>query len=205
MHIAVPVQVWAPLWGGSPFDPVFDRDLNRAVQVWQGEELIWLEPSAQQISRETRARGDFRYEILHVPAERFNIFTVVHLDEKRRLYPRGEAPAAWHQGLPAPLYLQWLNTPPRFVPAESALTFTIVGREITLSERPGTRAMIRLDPCGPTEDKTTPVTVAWPHPGFDTLPPVSPEEEGKLRYAALAAQRGGDEIPSDATRLAGAF
>ncbi len=54
--------------------------------------------------------------------------------------------------------------------------------------------MIRLHPTTVIDEKTTGVTVGWPPPGFDGAHrPVSPEEEGKGIFAALAAERDVDD------------
>ncbi len=47
-----PMQVWMPLISVGPYDAIFERDFRRAQQAWQGEDLVWLEPSAIGETRE---------------------------------------------------------------------------------------------------------------------------------------------------------
>jgi hypothetical protein len=190
----VPLQIWSPLVVSTTFDPIFYRDLARAEREWQGEDVIILEPSSKECSRGIIPHNNLNYQACVIPAERFNVITINHLDEERKLFPQGSfLPEAWHSGLPAGLYRQWLSTEPNFIPAEKELTFVVFGQELTLSEVPDTRAMIRINPQERVNEKTTRVMVEWPPPGLDEQLLVSPEEEGKPIYAELAAKHGVDD------------
>ena len=189
----VPLQIWSPLVVSTPFDSIFYRDLARAEREWQGEDVIILQPSTKEISRGTVYHNNLYYQTCMIPAERFNIIAINHLDEERKLFPRGLLPEAWYSGLPAGLYRQWLSTEPYLVPAEKDLTFVVLGQEITLSEVPDTRAMIRINPLDRVNEKNTRVVLEWPPPGLDEQLVVSPEEEGKPIYAELAAKHGVDD------------
>ena len=189
----VPLQIWSPLVVSTPFDSIFYRDLARAEREWQGEDIIILEPLKKECSRGIRYHNNLHYQICEIPAERYNIIAISHLDEERKLFPQGLLPEAWRSGLPAGLYRQWLSTDPYFVPAEKELTFVVLGQEVTISEVPDTRAMIRINPLDRVNEKTTRVVVEWPPPGLDEQLLVSPEEEGKPIYAELAAKHGVDD------------
>ena len=70
-----------------------------------------------------REEGGLPEYACFVPSESLNGFSVVHLDEGRRVHPLLPIPDAWQNTLPEGLYRQWLSIMPDFSEMVRTLLF----------------------------------------------------------------------------------
>jgi hypothetical protein len=117
--MAVPGQVWAPMFPIDPLDEGFSLDIQRAQELWEGEIYIYLSPEAKEafIGKKSWVVGDRHVfkdgtQCQHlipqclIPSETANIIIIFHLDEDRRIYP-GLIKAG--EIIPKGFYRDWLN------------------------------------------------------------------------------------------------
>src|SRR5262245_61003293 len=92
-------------------------DLHEAFRQWRREDVVWLTWPDQELMSWCDARAGTQQWHCLIPAETFNRFTVVHVDEGRRVFPP-ILPETWGNILPKGLYQQWLNTKPYLIPGQ---------------------------------------------------------------------------------------
>src|SRR5665647_1436140 len=107
-----PVQVWSPFLCVSPMDEAYTRDLQRAQQEWRGEKYVWLMPGADRVVRWAKKSGPLYHLECIIPAEAFNLITVIHVDENRHVFPHVRCEHFPDNRLPEALYTKWLQTNP---------------------------------------------------------------------------------------------
>lgn len=137
--MTIPVQIWVPFLLTSPLDATFARDFQRAQREWHGEQYVWLDPDVGEVRRwKQREEGGLPEYSCLVPSESLNGFSIVHLDEGRKVHPLLLLPDAWQNTLPEGLYRQWLNTMPNFTEGHTPLSLlwpVATGTQIAYEER----------------------------------------------------------------------
>ena len=187
--MAMPVQVWNPFLWVSPLDDTFSRDWQRAQREWRGEEHIWLDPDVTAVKRWVLREENVLpiYECL-VPSESINGFSVIHIDEGRRVHPFLPLPDEWQNTLPLALYKQWLGTLPDLIEGRDSipLIWPVVSndnvsyKECNVHVEPGPMLNITS-----VHENDGSFTSAWPPPNIEAPPTISPEMESRRLYGQL--------------------
>jgi hypothetical protein len=189
--------------------PDVQRDVSRAHQAWNGEDRIYLLPwikerieFSQSIEIASKIGGDgsapgigrvlYKFRLLAIQSERFEIIDIIHIDSNNRVFAPGlQMPliAGNDNLLPTQMYLQWINAPgPQLIPSPGAAEFEVPvhknGRvrfaRVRLTQGPGPIA-----PFTKVNVKKQTVTASWPEPNSGLPPTVSPEAESTEYYGRL--------------------
>ncbi len=107
----LPVQVWTSYFWKSPFDEAYIRDLKRAQQAWSGEDRLWLDPNAKEITRWKPAKGGMGFSGCIIPSETINCFVIAHVNGQGQVYPSIPLPEDWH-GSVSGAYAKWIKEDP---------------------------------------------------------------------------------------------
>ena len=188
--MTVPVQVWIPFLWASPSDETFSRDWLRAQREWRGEEYVWLDPDGQEVKRWThRVGNELPQNACLVPSESINGFSILHIDEGRRVHPLFPLPDEWQNTLPPGLYKQWASTMPDIVEGRTFLPFmwpvvnggTISYQEVEIQLAPGP-----IMPVTSVDENDWTITSVWPPPNTKAPQTISPEMESERIYGRLS-------------------
>jgi hypothetical protein len=103
-----PFQVWLPTINSSLADPVFELDVQRAFQVWRGEQTVWFVPTIEKSYRWKESQHPLDW-ILAVPAAgRWERVDVYHVNERGHVWGLC-AGARFPNGAVDGLLETWLN------------------------------------------------------------------------------------------------
>jgi len=112
--VKTPVQLWLPLFYGSPFDGSFSRDLQRAQDEFKNEQRIFLLPDAKEplhfkIQDENMPLPQ---RMCIIPSEEFNVIDILHINEAGNCYPpKSEfTPDEWEGKIPENLFKDFLDS-----------------------------------------------------------------------------------------------
>ncbi len=200
--MTIPVQVWVPFLWTSPLDATFARDFQRAQREWRREQYVWLDPDVGEVRRwMQREKGGLPEYACLVPSESINGFSIVHIDEGRRVHPPLLLPDAWQNTLPEGFYKQWLSTMPDFIEGYTSLSLlwpVVTGTQIAYEERELTLTPGSIMPIVGFDERDRTVTMVWPPPDAKAPPPISIEMESERFYGQLlrtTITTGGKEMP----------
>jgi hypothetical protein len=84
-----PLQVWLPMLGPSPGFPDVRRDMQRAWEAWQDEQVVWLLPGLDRSMRWQEGA----YGHLAIPAEHMDCVHIFHVGTSGHVY----APSSSHR------------------------------------------------------------------------------------------------------------
>lgn len=186
---AHPIQVWMPFLWVSPLNDIFSRDWLRAQREWHGEEHVWLDPDAQDVKRWMHQEEDgFPEHACLIPSEAINGFSILHIDEGRRVHPLFPFPDEWQNVLPEGLYRQWLSTLPDIVEGRASLSLVwpiVTEKAISYGEREIQLAPGPILPITWSGENDGTFTAAWPPPNTMKPRSISPEMESKQLYGPL--------------------
>ena len=176
-----PIHVWLPLLGPGIGHAEVRRDVQRSYQVWQGQAVVWHDPTVKEPVSWRITHGPLHFREVAVPSEHRDRVEVFHVGANGSVFGLGLA--LFPGGRVDGLLDAFLNLPPcgavesRLLPWQLTIdipTITdarVVYTSTTLYARP-------LSPF-PTEEVSTDgrtVSASW-SPDTHPWPPVSPSAE----------------------------
>jgi hypothetical protein len=202
MWMGIPLQIWQSRFHTTPFDEVFGRDLQPAMEVWRGEDKIWFLPRPQNDLWVNQ--GPYPTAERIVCAESFDVVDIYHVDEARHMSPPKVFPEAWQNTIPSGFYRRWLQTSPDLIKQQGSLKMRLPQRKGNTVEYPwatltcGSGPMVPCDisPSPDQEKSRDGFTMRWP-PDAQTPAPVSIEMESQRFYGRLRREKqiiGGSAI-----------